>query len=46
MVVEDFIAKEVIAPEVEEETRSVATEMLQHYDNKVTRRELKEVRER
>lgn len=43
LICEDFIAKEVIAPEVEEEAQAVATEILQHYDNKLTKRELKEV---
>nr|KAG5705384.1 hypothetical protein BaRGS_011156 [Batillaria attramentaria] len=43
LIAEDFIEKEVIAPEVEEEATAVATEILQHYDNKVTKRELREV---
>ncbi|KAK7106142.1 uncharacterized protein [Littorina saxatilis] len=43
IVAMEFIEEEVIAAEAEEEAASVAAEMLQHYDNKITRRELKEV---
>ena len=44
LIAAEFIEKEVIAPEVEEEAAVVATDLLHHYDNKITKRELKEVR--
>ncbi|XP_076438564.1 uncharacterized protein LOC143277570 [Babylonia areolata] len=43
LIAEEFIEDEVIAAEVEEEAAAVANEILHHYDNKITRRELKEV---
>ena len=43
IVAEDFIRSEVIVPEVEELSQEVATEVLNHYDSKVMKREMKEV---
>ncbi|KAL8598409.1 hypothetical protein ACOMHN_032686 [Nucella lapillus] len=43
LIIGDFIQSEVIAPEVKEEAGVVAEEVLHHYDDKVTKRELKEV---
>lgn len=43
LIAEEFIQEEVIAPEVEEESTSIAKETLKHYDNKVARREFSEV---
>ncbi|KAK3588818.1 hypothetical protein CHS0354_028467 [Potamilus streckersoni] len=40
---EEFIEKEVIATELEEEVPEIAKEVLSHYDNKITRREMLEV---
>ena len=39
-----LIAIEVIIPDLDEVIPEVATEVLSHYDTKVMRRELKEVR--
>lgn len=43
IVAEDFIASEVIAPEVKDEATAVARETIQSLDNKIMRKELKEV---
>ena len=44
LIAEDFIEAEVIIPDLDEVIPEVATEVLSHYDTKVMRRELKEVR--
>uniref|UniRef100_A0A0B7AN93 Uncharacterized protein n=1 Tax=Arion vulgaris TaxID=1028688 RepID=A0A0B7AN93_9EUPU len=41
---EDFLWSEVIGPEVKEEAQVIAMETLQHYDNKVIRKEFKQVK--
>ena len=40
---EDFLEAEVIRPEVHDIIQDVAIEILEHYDNKVRRRQLSEV---
>ena len=44
LIAEDFIEAEVIIPDLDEVIPEIATEVLSHYDTKVMRRELKEVR--
>ncbi|KAH9492842.1 hypothetical protein Btru_023847 [Bulinus truncatus] len=43
IIAEDFIQSQVIAPEVVEEAAVVARETIQYYDDKVIRRQFKEV---
>lgn len=43
LAAEAFIMSEVIGPEVAEEAQVVAGEVVQNYDNKVNRRQLREV---
>lgn len=43
LIAEDFIQTEVIAPEVQEESEVLARETIQYYDDKVLKRQLKEV---
>ncbi|CAL1540644.1 unnamed protein product [Lymnaea stagnalis] len=44
LIAEDFIGNEVIAPEVQEEAVVIAMETIQYYDDKVLKRQLKEVK--
>lgn len=43
IIAEDFIDAEVIHSEVKEEAEVIARETIQYYDDKVLRREFKEV---
>lgn len=43
MVLEEFIENYVIEHEVEEEISEIAKEVLEHYDTKIEKRELREV---
>ncbi|XP_048258055.1 uncharacterized protein LOC124113541 isoform X2 [Haliotis rufescens] len=45
IIAEDFLEDEVIGPEVEDEAVVVAKDIIQHYDSKITRREMKSVKE-
>ncbi|XP_071111289.1 uncharacterized protein [Haliotis cracherodii] len=46
IIAEDFLEDEVIGPEVEDEAVVVAKDIIQHYDSKITRREMKSVKEK
>ncbi|XP_041372596.1 uncharacterized protein LOC121385871 [Gigantopelta aegis] len=44
MAAEDFLEEHVIGPEVDEESFGVATDVIKHFDNKVTQQQLKAIR--